>query len=34
MGFCKIIFVPPLNPPETGGELTNPDIFIPKNFRQ
>lgn len=34
MGFCLIPLVPPLTPPETGGELTNRDISIPKNFKQ
>jgi hypothetical protein len=27
-------YVPPLTPPETGGELTNQDTSVPKNFKQ
>jgi len=27
-------FVPPLSPPETGGELTKQDSSILKNFKQ
>lgn len=34
MGFRLIIFVPPLTPPETGGEHTNLGISMPKNFKQ
>jgi hypothetical protein len=32
IGFCLIIFVPTLTPPETGGELTNPCISVAKSF--
>lgn len=34
MGFYLIPHVPPLTPPETGGELTNQDISLPKTFKQ